>query len=63
MSDSVQPYGLDCSSSVHGILQTSILDWVAISFSHMHTTIHKIDNQQSSTIEHRELYSISCNNL
>ena len=26
-------------------------------------TIHKIDNQQRPTIQHRELYSISCNNL
>ena len=29
----------------------------------MHTTIYKIDNQQGSTVEHRELYSILCNNL
>ena len=29
----------------------------------MHTTIYKIDNQQGSTLQHRELYSIFCNNL
>ena len=27
------------------------------------TTIHKIDKQQGFTVQHRELYSISCNNL
>ena len=34
MSDSLQP--VDCSppgSSVHGVLQARILEWVAISFS------------------------------
>ena len=36
MSDPLQPHGLDCSlpgSSVHGILQGRILEWVAIPFS------------------------------
>ena len=28
----------------------------------IHTTIDKIDKQQGPTIQHRELYSISCNN-
>ena len=28
-----------------------------------HTTIYKIDKQQGPTVQHRELYSISCNNL
>ena len=32
MSDSVRPYGL-MGSSVHGILQARILEWVAIPFS------------------------------
>ena len=27
------------------------------------TTIHKIDKQQEFTVWHRELYSITCNNL
>ena len=27
------------------------------------TTIYKIDKQQGPTVQHRELYSISCNNL
>ena len=31
MSDSLQPHGL-VPPSVHGILQTRILEWVAISF-------------------------------
>ena len=26
-------------------------------------TIYKIDKQQGSTVQHRELYSISCNKL
>ena len=30
---------------------------------HIHTTVYKIDNQQGPTVEHRELYSIFCNNL
>ena len=29
----------------------------------IHTTIYKIDNQQGHTVQHRELYSIFCNNL
>ena len=28
-----------------------------------HTTIYKRDNQQGPTVEHRELYSIFCDNL
>ena len=31
--------------------------------SHAHTTGCKIDNQQGPSIEHREFYSIFCNNL
>ena len=30
---------------------------------HMHTTKCKIDNQQGPTEQHRELYSVLCNNL
>ena len=36
MSNSLWPHGLDCSppgSSVHGILQTRILEWVSMPFS------------------------------
>ena len=29
----------------------------------IHTTIYKIDKQQGPTVQHNELYSISCNNL
>ena len=29
----------------------------------IHTIIYKIDKQQEFTVEHKELYSISCNNL
>ena len=28
-----------------------------------HTDVYKIDNQQGPAIQHRELYSIFCNNL
>ena len=31
--DSLQPHGLQPGSSVHGIIQARILEWVAISFS------------------------------
>ena len=30
---------------------------------HIHTTIYKIGKQQGPTVQHRELASISCNNL
>ena len=33
VSDSATPWTVACSSSVHGILQARILEWVAISFS------------------------------
>ena len=29
----------------------------------IHTTVYKIDKQQGPTVQHRELYSISYNNL
>ena len=29
---------------------------------HIHSSIYKIDNQQGPTVQHRELYSIFCNN-
>ena len=39
---------MDCSlpvSSVHGIFQARVLEWVAIFYSrHIHTTIYKTDN-------------------
>ena len=34
-----------------------VWDW------HIHITVYKTDKQQEPTIEHRELYSVSCNNL
>ena len=37
---------MDCSllgSSVHGIFQPRVLEWDAIAFSHIHTTIYKIN--------------------
>ena len=30
---------------------------------HVHSTKYKIDNQQGPTVQHRELYSILCDNL
>ena len=38
---------MDCSvlgSSVHGIFQARVLEWVAIAFSDIYTTLYKIDN-------------------
>ena len=38
---------MDCSlpgSSVHGIFQARVLEWVAIAFSDIYTTMYKIDN-------------------
>ena len=29
----------------------------------IHTTMNKIDDKQGPTVQHRELYSIFCNNL
>ena len=49
---------MDCSlpgSSIHGIFQARVLEWGAIAFSNMHTTICEIDNQQRPTVYHREL--------
>ena len=58
---------MDCSlpaSSVHGIFQARVLQWVAIAFSNIYTLlIHKIDNQQGPTVQHRKLNSIFYNNL
>ena len=34
-----------------------IWDW------QIHNTVYKIDNQQGPTVQHRELYLISCNNV
>ena len=38
---------MDCrlpGSSVHGIFQARVLEWVAIAFSHIYTTMCKIDS-------------------
>ena len=39
---------MDCSlpgSSIHGIFQARVLEWVAIAFANIHTTIYKITNK------------------
>ena len=44
---------MDCSlpgSSIHGIFQVTVLGWVAIAFSNIHSTIYIIDNQQEPTV-------------
>jgi len=44
---------MDCSlpgTSIHGIFQARVLEWVAIAFSNIHSTIYKIDNQQEPTV-------------
>ena len=50
MSDSLWPYGLPCSS-VHGILQAKVLEWVAISFSR--GSSEPRDQTRVSCIAHR----------
>ena len=79
-------------SSVHGISQARILEWVAISFSRalpnpgtepsspalaagfflplshegspqINIIVEKTENQQGPTAQHRELYSVFCNNV
>ena len=57
---------IDCrlpGSSVHGILQARAREWVVISCSNIHSTKHKIGNQQGPIVHYRELYSIFCNSL
>ena len=52
---------MDCSppgSSVHGIFQARVLEWGAIAFSDIHTTIYKTDKQQGPTVWHREPYLV-----
>ena len=44
-----------------GAVEVGKSGWVW--YKYTHTTMHKIDNQQGPTVEHRELYSILCNNL
>ena len=44
---------MDCSlpdSSVHGIFQARVLEWGAIAFSDIHTTVYKIDKQQGPIV-------------
>ena len=44
---------MDCSlpgSSVHGIFQAKVLEWGAIAFSDIHTTIYKIDEHQGPAV-------------
>ena len=36
---------------------------LGLSDQQIQTTIYKIDKQQDPTVQHRELYSISCNKL
>ena len=49
MSDSLHSHGLvpQCTS-VHGILQARILEWVAMTSSK--TIIHRMDKQQGTTV-------------
>ena len=57
---------MDCSlpgSSVHGIFQARVLEWGSIAFSQVHTTMHQIGKEHEFTVQRREIYLISCNNL
>ena len=56
---------MDCNppgSSIHGIFQARVLEWGAIAFSDIHTTIYKITPAKTYCIE-GEHYLIFCNNL
>ena len=48
--------------AVHGFAEswTQLSNWTN---NKIYTTIYKVDNQQGPTIQHRELYSMFCNNL
>ena len=57
---------MDCSlpgSSVHGIFQARVLEWGAIAFSQVHTTMHQIGKEHEFTVQLREFYLISCISL
>ena len=44
---------MDCSlpgSSVHGIFQARVLEWIAIAFSNTYSSIYKIAGQQVPTV-------------
>ena len=51
-------------SSVHGIFQARVLEWGAIAFSeHIYTPIYKIGKLQGPSVQQREPYPVSYNNL
>ena len=50
-------------SLVPGILQGRTLEWVAIFFSHIYTTMCETDIQQEAAIQHRELSLVLCDDL
>ena len=50
-------------SSVHGILQARILEWLAIFSSHIHTIMCKIDGQWEAAVEIMEPSSVLCDDL
>ena len=51
-----QTYGYQ-RGKLEGRGKLGVWDW------HIYTAVFKIDNQQGCTVQHRELYSIFCNNL
>ena len=49
-------------TSLKGILWIQMhLQKGPIKMQYIHTTVYKISNQQRPTVQHRELYSVSCN--
>ena len=57
---------INCSlpgSSVHGIFQARVLEWDAIAFSDIYTTVCKINSQQEADVQHRDLSSMLCDDL
>ena len=51
-----QTYGYQRGKGVGG-------DKLGVWDQQIQTTMYKIDKQQGPTVQHRELYSIPCNNL
>ena len=47
----------------YGYQRGKVGDKLGVWDEDIHTTIYKTDKQQGPTVGHRELYSISCNNL
>jgi len=57
---------MDCSlpgSCIHGIFQARVLEWIAIAFSHICTTMCKRDSLREPAVKHRKLSLVLCDDL